>query len=216
VANRDLIRHHIVVALYAGQAEADGNEELSRCLHAETKFRLINMSDEELWELAKLTASPPERPVELIYEGLKQAIEEHRATAGEWTNDLTRKERLPDRILIIDDEPSLSKELVSALTRAGFSVAHVPNYLEALLKLDEFKPDIIIMDEVLPSRDGIGACAQLRSNFGIPIILLGKDSTGKQWAKAVEAGADFYLKKPFGYRELVARVKAILRRYQDK
>jgi len=88
--------------------------------------------------------------------------------------------------------------------------------LKLYLKLGEFKLDIIITDEVLPSRDGIGACAQLRSNFGIPIILLGKDSTGKQWAKAVEAGADFYLKKPFGYKELVARVKAILRRYQDK
>jgi len=57
--------------------------DLSRRLHVETKSRLINMSAEELWELAKLTASPPERPAELIYEGLKQAIEEHRATAGE-------------------------------------------------------------------------------------------------------------------------------------
>jgi len=123
---------------------------------------------------------------------------------------------MTDSILIIESEPSLSKELTSALTGGGFVVADVPDYPEALLKLDEFNPDIAIVDEVLPGGDGKEACSQLYNAFSIPVILLGKDSSGEVWKAAVEAGADFYLKKPFSYRELVARVKAILRRYKGE
>ena len=121
---------------------------------------------------------------------------------------------MTEGILIIKDKPSLRKELTSALTEACFSVACVPDYPEALLKLDEFKPDIVILDEALPGRDGIKACAELHCMFGVPIILLGKDSSGQAWVRAVEAGADFYLREPFSNLVLVARVKAILRRYK--
>ena len=121
---------------------------------------------------------------------------------------------MTDRILIIEGEFSLGKELTSALTQASFIVADVPDYLEALLELDEFKPDIVIVDEVLPGGNGIEACSLLRNTFSIPVILLGEDSSDKAWMRAVEAGADLYLKKPFSYLELVARVKAILRRYK--
>jgi len=171
------------------------------------------MSDEELWELAKLT-SYPQKSVELVYEGIKQAIEEHRATASEWINDLVKRPISDkDRILIIEGEPALRRELASALTQATFSVADVANYPEALLKL-EFNPDLAIVDEVLPGGDGIEACSQLHSTFGIPTILLGSDSGGMAWMRAVEAGADFYFRKPFSFLELVARVRAILRRYK--
>ena len=87
--DRSFVEHHLREALRGAAAEANGDEELSRRLHAETKLRLIGMSDKELWELAKLTASPPERPVELVYKGIKQAIEEHRATADGWLMDLS-------------------------------------------------------------------------------------------------------------------------------
>ena len=117
-------------------------------------------------------------------------------------------------ILIIEGEPALRRELTSALTEAGFTVADAPDYPEALLKLDEFKPHIVILDEVLPSGDSMEICYQLHSTFDIPIILLGEDSGDEVWEKVAEARVDLYLKKPFSYLELAARVKAILRRYK--
>ena len=84
----DVVHYHLREALQAGLSEMGDNRESAGCLHAETKMRLIGMSEEELWELAKQTSCPPERPVELVYKGIKQAIEEHRATASEWMNDL--------------------------------------------------------------------------------------------------------------------------------
>lgn len=117
-------------------------------------------------------------------------------------------------ILIIEGEPNFRKKLTSVLTEVGFIIADVPDYPEALLKLGEFNPDIAIVDEVLPSGDGKEVCSRLRNVFSIPVILLGRDSTGKAWRAAVEAGADFYFTKPLSYRELAATVRAILRRYK--
>ena len=122
---------------------------------------------------------------------------------------------MPDRIIIIEGEPALRSELASALRGNGFSVADVFDYPEALLKLKEFKPDLAIVDEVLPSGDGKHACYNLHRYFGIPVILLGKDSSGEAWMRAVQAGADFYFTRPPSHQESVARVKAILRRYKN-
>ena len=91
VVNRDFVKYHLREALRGAIAEANGDEALSRCLHAETKLRLMNMSDEELWEIAKQTSSPPERPVELVYKGIKQEIEKVKATATKWMNDLVKE-----------------------------------------------------------------------------------------------------------------------------
>ena len=121
---------------------------------------------------------------------------------------------MPDRILIIEDEPTLRRELTSALSQASFTVADVSDYPEALTKLDEFKPDMVIMDVVSPGGDGMDACYQIYNTFGIPVILLGEDSSDEMWGRVMEAEADLYLVKPFGYPELVARIKAILRRYK--
>ncbi len=121
-----------------------------------------------------------------------------------------------DRILIIEGDPALRTGLTSALTEAGFAVANVPDYSESLLKLDEFKPDIVIMDEVLLGGDGMEVCYQLQSTFGIPVVLLGEDCSDEVWERVMEAEADLYLIKPFSYRELVARVRAILRRYKGR
>ncbi len=121
---------------------------------------------------------------------------------------------MADKILIIEGDPSLAKELVVVFTEAGFTIADVPDYPQALGKLDSFKPDIIVMDAVLPSRDGIEACSEIQGTFGIPVVLLGEDSTDETWERVAEAGADFYQLRPCGYLSLVARVKAILRRYK--
>ncbi len=88
MTNKDSAEYHLLKASLGGIAEADGNEALSRRLYAQTKLRLISMSEEELWELAKLTAYPPEKPVELVYEECKRAIEKIKATASEWMKDL--------------------------------------------------------------------------------------------------------------------------------
>ncbi|MBA7633836.1 Phosphate regulon transcriptional regulatory protein PhoB [subsurface metagenome] len=117
-------------------------------------------------------------------------------------------------ILIIEGEPNLRRECASALTEVSFTVADVRDYPEALLKLNEFKPDMVIVDESLLGRDGIEVCSQLRSTFGVPVVLLGEDSSDEMWERVMEAEVDLYLVKPFSYRELVARVKAILRRYK--
>jgi hypothetical protein len=85
-----VIKYHLLQALAAGVAQMEGDEANSRRLRAEVKERLINMSDEELWELARVT-TPPEQTVESGYKKLKQAIEEHRATANEWMKDLPPK-----------------------------------------------------------------------------------------------------------------------------
>ena len=218
MVNQDFIKYHLHEAIYAAAAEADGDEDLSRQLHAGTKSRLISMTDDELWELAKLTAFPPKLPVELAYKRYKQKIEELKATASEWMKDLVNRtdkgEVMTSSILIIASETISRSQISAALTEASFMVVDVPNFPEALLKLNEFKPDVVIMDAVLPGRDGMEACYQLHSTFGIPVILLGEDSGDEVWERVMEADADLYLVKPFSYAELVARVKAILRRYR--
>jgi len=223
MAKRDSVECHLRGVIFASIAESAGNENLSRWLHAKVKLRLISMSDEELWELAKRTADPPVRPVELSFEGHKREVEQLRATASEWMDDLLIERPLisnkkgPDKILIIVGELALNSELTSIFDEKGFSVACIPDYPEALLKLCEFKPDIVILDEDLPGFNGIEACSELHRIFGVPVILLGEDPSEQAWARAVEAGADFYIRKPFSCDEsLIARVKAILRRYKGR
>ncbi len=121
---------------------------------------------------------------------------------------------MPDRILIIEGESSLSKEATSVLTEAGFSVACVPDYPEVLLELSKFKPDLVILDEVLRVKDDIEARFEFYGIFGIPVILLGRDFSGEMWERLMEAEADLYETKHFSHRELVARVNAILQRYK--
>lgn len=123
------------------------------------------------------------------------------------------EERMRDRILIIESESSLGEEMAPVLVKAGFSVARVPNYPETLLTLEVFKPDIIILDEA--SADSGETCRQLHTTFGIPVILVGTDPSQEILKRALlDAEADFYLRKPFSYVVLVARMRAILRRYR--
>ena len=219
--SRDFIIRHLCEALVGAVAEADGNETLSRRLHAQAKLRLITMSDEELQELAKLIARPPERPVEMVYQGLKGKIKELKQTATEWMKDLRRntipdpEEEMHDRVLIVENEPFLRKELVSVFTQAGFIVVDVPDYSQTLQRLNEFKIDLVVMDSFLPDWGGFEACSELRNRFDIPVILLGKDSDNRVWERVMEAGADHYEVKPCKYLALAARAKAILRRYKS-
>jgi len=85
---KESIRYHLIEAVRASAAEAEGKEKLARRLHAATKMRLINMSDDELWELAVILAIPQGKPVQQVFHGFKQAVEEHKSTMKEWVGDL--------------------------------------------------------------------------------------------------------------------------------
>lgn len=118
-----------------------------------------------------------------------------------------------DRILVIDENKSLDKELVPGLSQAGFSVAFIPGYANGLLSLQVFNPDMIILNHL--SDETLERCHQLHNTFYLPIILLGEDYSNDIWRKAlIVAEAEFYVRTPFDMEELVARIKAILRRYK--
>lgn len=115
-------------------------------------------------------------------------------------------------LLVIDKSNLTSDEaVVSTLSKEGFRVASYSDHLEALSRLTQLKPDLIILGEGLPV-DSFEVCWQLRQVLDIPIVMLGKAPRDVGWDKAVQNGADCYIVKPFYHSELVARVKAILRR----
>ena len=122
---------------------------------------------------------------------------------------------MPSRILVIENLEFLRERLVSVFTHAGFTTADASDYHRAQSAIVSFDPDLIIIDTILPDKDGFEACTELHTRLGIPIILVGQEGSRKAWPRAVESGADFYLIKPFVCDEaLVARVRAILRRYR--
>lgn len=119
---------------------------------------------------------------------------------------------MPDSILVIENDPTLRRELVSALAKAGFTTVAAPDYSAALLKLDNFKPDMVIVGGRLTGMESMEVCRQIHSALDIPVVLLGEDYSDEAWKKALQAEADLYQAKPFNYLILVARVKATLRR----
>lgn len=117
-------------------------------------------------------------------------------------------------ILFIDEDHSaLGNRIISALIGEGFEVTTAASSEEALSRLDEPKPELIILGGGLA--DNFEACSQLRQVVDVPILMLGAGPRKTVWTRAVEVQADFYLVKPFGNSELIARVKALLRRYQQ-
>ena len=117
-------------------------------------------------------------------------------------------------ILVIEESSrTFRSKIVTVLTREGFDVITAVSCQEVVPMLDELKPQLIILGEGLPT-DSFEACYQLRQAINIPIMMVGAIPNDRDWDRAVDAGADFYLVKPFGYLELVARVKALLRRYE--
>ena len=119
------------------------------------------------------------------------------------------------KVLIVEDEDALSTILEYNLAKEKFEVATAVDGEEGLLKVEEFGPDIIILDWMLPKVSGIEVCRRIRSKpetRNIPIIMLTARSEEADRIRGLETGADDYLTKPFSTAELIARVKAILRR----
>ena len=117
------------------------------------------------------------------------------------------------KVLLVDDETAITTNLAPFLERAGFAVSVAGDGEEALRKVPSFVPELIIMDVLMPKVDGREALRRLRkSGNWIPVILLTQVGEAAERAMALEEGADDYLNKPFDPHELVARIRAVLRR----
>jgi DNA-binding response OmpR family regulator len=117
------------------------------------------------------------------------------------------------KLLLVDDDQAISDNLGSFLERAGFKVIKSSNGKQALENIKSQSPDIVVMDVLMPVMDGRQALRQLRNEENwIPVILLTQIGESTERAMALEEGADDYLNKPFDPHELVARIRAVLRR----
>jgi len=115
-------------------------------------------------------------------------------------------------ILVVDDEPTLRETLVDALEADGFRVVSAADGREALLRFRTDKPDLILLDLMLPELSGVEVCRIIRAESGVPIIMLTAKDSELDKVVGLELGADDYVTKPFSLRELSARVRAQLRR----
>ena len=119
---------------------------------------------------------------------------------------------MTDTILIVEDEPALQETLSYNLDRQGYAVTAVSDGQAALDVAREIKPDLIVLDLMLPILDGFEVCRILRQEMNVPILMLTARDDEIDRVLGLEIGADDYLTKPFSMRELLARVKAQLRR----
>jgi DNA-binding response OmpR family regulator len=116
------------------------------------------------------------------------------------------------RVLVVDDEPIVSEVVQRYLIREGFEVALAQDGEAALAQARELAPDLVVLDLMLPKLDGLEVCRQLRSESNVAIIMLTAKGEESDRILGLGLGADDYLVKPFSPGELVARVKAVLRR----
>jgi two-component system, OmpR family, response regulator BaeR len=118
-------------------------------------------------------------------------------------------------ILIVEDEPKLANALADYLKAAGFDSALLANGSEVVHWVQEHKPDMILLDLMLPERDGMDICKDIRTFSRVPIIMVTARAEEIDRLLGLELGADDYICKPFSPREVVARVKAVFRRTRD-
>jgi DNA-binding response OmpR family regulator len=121
---------------------------------------------------------------------------------------------MAEKILVVEDEPSLQETLVYNLSKQGYEVEAVGDGREAVEAARRSAPDLILLDIMLPGMDGFEVCKVLRREMNVPILMLTARDDEIDRVVGLEVGADDYLSKPFSMRELVARVKAQLRRTQ--
>lgn len=117
------------------------------------------------------------------------------------------------KILVVDDEKPISDIVKFNLNKEGYEVFTAYDGEEALEKVEEVNPDLIILDLMLPKVDGLEVCREVRKNYDMPIIMVTAKDSEIDKILGLELGADDYVTKPFSNRELVARVKANLRRH---
>lgn len=123
-------------------------------------------------------------------------------------------ENTPARILIVDDEPSITEFVSYAMQKEGYQAEIASDGEEALRKIEQQHFDLFILDIMLPGIDGYELCRRIRAKMSTPILFLSARDTELNKVVGLELGADDYLAKPFGVRELLARTRALLRRSQ--
>jgi DNA-binding response OmpR family regulator len=121
---------------------------------------------------------------------------------------------LMDTVLLVDDEKMITDPLARALTYAGYQVIVAHNGSEGLALAREKQPDVVILDVLMPQMDGWEVCQKLRQTSTVPILMLTALGDEVDRVLGLELGADDYLTKPFSTRELIARLKALLRRVE--
>jgi DNA-binding response OmpR family regulator len=122
---------------------------------------------------------------------------------------------MAQKVLVVDDEESILEVLIYNIEKAGFEVVSARDGLEGLKEAQRSRPDIAILDITMPSMDGLELCGRIRLEFAIPVILLTARDTEIDKIVGLELGADDYVTKPFSPRELIARIKAVLRRSRN-
>ena len=117
------------------------------------------------------------------------------------------------KILVVDDDEHIAELISLYLIREGYDTKEVYNGNDAVKAFEEYKPNLIMLDIMLPGLDGYGVCKEIRKTSGVPIIMLTAKGDTIDKVLGLELGADDYMVKPFEPKELTARVKAVLRRY---
>jgi len=121
-------------------------------------------------------------------------------------------EGAPTRLLLVDDEPSLREPLAEYLARQGFVVRQAEDAAKARSALLEETPDLVLLDIMMPGEDGLSLCRHLSETKHLPVIMLTAKGEAMDRIVGLEIGADDYVAKPFEPRELVARIRSVLRR----
>ena len=116
------------------------------------------------------------------------------------------------RILVVDDEPQIRRIMRTTLTSAGYEVDDAKTSEEALAKVRDYRPDLVLLDINMPGMGGLPACKEIRADPNVAVVMLTVHNTEAAKIEALDAGADDFVTKPFSTPELLARIRAVLRR----
>jgi two-component system response regulator MtrA len=119
------------------------------------------------------------------------------------------------RVLVVDDDAALAEMLTIVLRNEGFEPRVCATGDQALAEFRDFRPDVVLLDLMLPGKDGIDVCREIRAESGVPIVMLTAKSDTIDVVVGLESGADDYVAKPFKPKELVARIRARVRRHDE-
>src|ERR1700753_3740574 len=123
---------------------------------------------------------------------------------------------MPERVLVLDDEPQITRVLRAALSAQGYDVRTANDPEEALRVFDDWAPDLVITDLMMPGMTGVEVCRAIRGKTTTPILVLSVRDQERSKIEALDAGADDYVTKPFSIQELLARVRAHMRRAPER
>ena len=123
---------------------------------------------------------------------------------------------MKSRVLVVDDDPALAEMLTIVLRGEGFDTAVVGDGTRALPAVRELKPDVVLLDLMLPGMNGIDVCRAIRTESGVPIVMLTAKTDTVDIVLGLESGADDYVVKPFKPKELIARIRARVRRTETE